>query len=300
MRFASEWPLLILALLLVGTWMFPMWQWTQSQELAGKPVGRLARLLIGPEQGVCYFFFIWAFLILMTRRSELVRQRRALNQELLPADEDFRLLPEDARLWQRRLSHSARPSGYPTLVGHILELALGKFAISKSPQEVAHTVRESCELAQNRLVASISMVHYLAWAIPAVGFIGTARGMGLALAAAPQLTTDGGLQTFLEETTKSLAFTFDCTLVALALSVVIMFFLHFEQRAEETIVLDTQSYCLERLQNRMVVPDPVHMPAYVANHNVPPPPLMESYHPPPSNYPDRATRDFGHGLGGLS
>lgn len=86
-----------------------------------------------------------------------------------------------------------------------------------------------------------------------MGFVGTARGMGLALAAAPSLGSNEALQQFvLIQTTRNLGFTFDCTLVALSLSVVLMFFIHLQQRSEEHLVLDAQQFCLERLLTKLV------------------------------------------------
>jgi len=148
-------------------------------------------------------------------------------------------------------------------------------------------------------------VQYLAWAIPALGFVGTARGMGMALAAAPSLGSNEALQQFLDQTTRNLGFTFDCTLVALSLSVVLMFFIHLQQRSEEHLVLDAQQYCLERLLTKLVNLDSMAGPMQERGVL---PPMVEAPLPPPlpsvpgntSLGRDRVTRDFGHGLGGLS
>ena len=50
---------------------------------------------------------------------------------------------------------------------------------------------------------------------------------------------------------------FDCTLVALALSLPIMFWIHSVQRDEESLVIDCQQYCLEHLINRIYEPEPL-------------------------------------------
>jgi len=63
--------------------------------------------------------------------------------------------------------------------------------------------------------------------------------------------SDESLQTFVTSAGSSLAVAFDTTLVALMLSLVLMFFLHALQREEESLVLDSQQYCLERLVNRL-------------------------------------------------
>ncbi len=306
-RFTHEGPLFVLAVAIVASLAVPAWQWSITHDATDSTIRRMSRLLLGPEQFLCYGCFVWAIFILWTRWWEMGRQRRPFQQELLPPEEDYRLLPEDARLWQRRIQRQTLSSGQPTLLGQLLDLALGRFASSRHPAEVATAVREAADLAQNRLVTSMSLVQYLAWAIPALGFIGTARGMGLALAAAPALGSNEALQQFLDQTTRNLGFTFDCTLVALSLSVVLMFFIHLQQRSEEHLVLDAQQFCLERLLTKLVNLDQMVMVSSMDRSLAAPLPEMQL--PPPAppipgntsmGREQRVTRDFGHGLGGLS
>lgn len=305
-RFTHEGPLFVLAAALVAALGVPAWQWASTHDATDPILRRMSRLLLGPEQFLCYFFFVWAIFILWTRWWEIGRQRRPFQLELLPPEDDYRLLPEDARLWQRRIQRQTQSGGHPTLLGQLLDLALGRFASSRHPAEVATAVREASDLAQNRLVTSISLVQYLAWAIPALGFVGTARGMGMALAAAPSLGSNEALQQFLDQTTRNLGFTFDCTLVALSLSVVLMFVIHLQQRSEENLVLDAQQYCLERLLTKLVTLD--FLAAPIAEKGVMPPMVDAPLPPPLPSVPgntamggrERVTRDFGHGLGGLS
>ena len=61
--------------------------------------------------------------------------------------------------------------------------------------------------------------------------------------------------------TQHLTVAFDCTLVALALSVVVMYLIHVIQREEEWLVTDCQQYCLEHLVGRLYDPEPEHAPA---------------------------------------
>src|SRR5262249_42056400 len=56
---------------------------------------------------------------------------------------------------------------------------------------------------------------------------------------------------FIKQATGHLNIAFDCTLVALGLSVVLMFLLHAVQREEEGLVIDCQQYCLEHLVTRL-------------------------------------------------
>src|SRR5262245_12458169 len=107
-RQTREWPLLVLALALVGAICIPLWQWSSggkaaSSQFAGWSPERLGRLLLGPEQIACYCFFTWAGFILLGRYLEVCRQRHAFGLGLLPTDEGVRILPEDARPLQRKL-----------------------------------------------------------------------------------------------------------------------------------------------------------------------------------------------------
>jgi biopolymer transport protein ExbB/TolQ len=259
-RNAREWPLLVLALALVGFICIPLWQWTSgqqrlSEQWSGWTAERVGRLLLGPEQIACYCCFTWAGFILLGRYLEVRRQRRAFDLGLLPTDEGVRVLPEDARPLQRKVEQlSAR--GGPTILANMIRLALGKYAISRNGRDVSETVRTQAEVDLGRLVTSMATVHYLAWAIPALGFLGTVRGLAMSLSMAGE--TDKTVGEFLKQATNHLNVAFDCTLVALALSLALMFLLHAVQRDEEALVIDCQQYCLEHLVNRLYEPDPAH------------------------------------------
>jgi len=242
-----EWPLLVLSLALVGAVCVPLWRWNESRPLEQQP--RAARLLLGPEQLACYTAFTWAGLILLGRALEVRRQRRAFDLNLLPNEEGSRILPEDALPLQRRAEQLSERGG-PYLLTHLIRLALSKFAVSRSPQDAGETIRAQAEVELGRQSATLSTANYLAWAIPAIGFVGTVRGIGMSLHDMAALS-DESLQTFVTSAGSSLAVAFDTTLVALMLSLVLMFFLHALQREEESLVLDSQQYCLERLVNRL-------------------------------------------------
>ncbi len=248
-----EWPLLILALALVGAICVPLWQWAPGNSFGGDQWARwtperLGRLLLGPEQIACYCCFTWAGFILLSRYLEVCRQRRAFRLGLLPTDEGVRILPEDARVLQRRVDQIAAQGG-PYILANMVRLALGKYAVSRSSQDVSDAVRMQAEVDLGRLVTSMATVHYLAWAIPALGFLGTVRGLAGGLSMAGHVGEE--TKTFIEQATRHLTVAFDCTLVALVLSLALMFLLHSVQRDEEAVVMDCQQYCLEHLVNRL-------------------------------------------------
>ncbi len=273
-RPTREWPLLILALALVCAVCIPLRQWVTSTSTADPHLAlhaavgpaskgawrpaeepsrwtgdRISRLLLGPEQIACYCCFAWAAFILVGRYNELRRQRRAFGLKLLSTDVGVCILPEDARLLQRKVEQTAARGG-PYILATMIRLALGKYAVSRSGRDVSETIRTQADVDLGRLVSSMATVHYLAWAIPAIGFLGTVRGLALSM------SVDKGIPSFIQTVTQHLNVAFDCTLVALALSLVLMFLVHMVQRDEEGLVLDCQQYCLEHLVTRLYELEP--------------------------------------------
>ena len=258
-RKTREWPLLVLALAIVCAVTVPLWQWTSANQPGGGESWarwtpeRLSRLLLGPEQIACYCCCTWAGFILLGRYLEVRRQRQAFGLGLLPTDEGVRILPEHARPLARKVEQVSARRG-PYILANMIRLALGKYAVTRSGQDVSETVRTQGEIDLGRLVTSMATVHYLAWAIPAIGFLGTVRGLSGGLSMAGKLDEEA----FLAQATGHLNVAFDCTLVALALSLVVMFLLHSVQRDEEAVVIDCQQYCLEHLVNRLYDVEPLH------------------------------------------
>jgi biopolymer transport protein ExbB/TolQ len=249
--------LLFVALILVGGISIPLWQYFNPNQNSGEfwqkwTPNRIANLLLGPEQIACYLCFVWAGLMLLNRRTEVIRQRAAFKLDLLPTEEGARILPEDARPLSRKIEQITSQRG-PYILSSMIRLALGKYAISKSAPDVGEVLRTQADVEQSRLITSMGTINYLTWAIPAIGFLGTVRGL------AGGLGTDTTLENkaFIAQVKAQLSIAFDCTFVALTLSVVLMYLLYMVQKAEELLIIDAQAYCQEHLLLRLYDPEPV-------------------------------------------
>jgi hypothetical protein len=245
-RPTREGPLLVLALALVLSLCIPLYQTfapSGDAESLRSTTGRLRHIFLGPEQVGCYCCFTWGAFILLSRYLEVRRQRKAFRLDLLPTEEGSRILPEDARPLQRKVDQQTR--GKPYILANMIRLALAKYGITRSGSEVSETVRTQADVDMSRLVSSMATVHFLAWALPALGFLGTVRGLGQAM----ENPADA---------VRFLYAAFDATLVAIALSLPLMFFLHSVQRDEEGVVIDCQQYCLEHLVARLYDVEPEH------------------------------------------
>jgi biopolymer transport protein ExbB/TolQ len=99
-----------------------------------------------------------------------------------------------------------------------------------------------------RLEAELSMIRYILWAIPSIGFIGTVRGIGEALQQAHK-AVEGDVSGVVA----GLGVAFNSTLVALGLSILVMFMLHQIQLRQERAVLDAEQFLDENVVRQMMV-----------------------------------------------
>ena len=98
--------------------------------------------------------------------------------------------------------------------------------------------------------SELSIIRYIAWAIPSVGFIGTVRGIGDALGQAHR-AVEGDIT----GVTSSLGVAFNSTFIALVISIILMFLMHQLQLVQERLVLDSQHYAEQRLVQHLQVRD---------------------------------------------
>ena len=199
------------------------------------------------EQEACFILMIWALAIMGYKGRRAMEEQALLGRRLLDIPEGTSLLPEDAREYSRSLE-ALPEKEQDYLLPRTLLSALQRFATTGSIQAVSDTIKESCDVESDRLDSEMSMVRYIAWAIPSIGFIGTVRGIGDALGQAYK-AVEGDIS----GVTVSLGVAFNSTFVALVLSIVIMFCLHQLQLSQERLVLDCQRYADKRLLRFLVV-----------------------------------------------
>lgn len=198
------------------------------------------------EQEACFILLIWALAIMGYKGRRTIHEQSLLERRLLDIPEGTSVLPEDAREYSRSLE-ALPEKEQDYLLPRTLLSALQRFATTGSIQAVSDTIKESCEIEADRLDSELSMVRYIAWAIPSIGFIGTVRGIGEALGQAYK-AVEGDIT----GVTVSLGVAFNSTFVALVLSIIIMFCLHQLQLSQERLVLDCQRYADKRLLRHLV------------------------------------------------
>ena len=199
------------------------------------------------EQESCFILLFWAMAIMAYKAVLAVRERALLQQDLLHITEGMSVLPEDTRELSRPLQ-ALPDKDRESLLPRALLTALHRFRSTRNIQDTSDAVHSVCEGESERLDSELSMVRYIAWAIPSVGFIGTVRGIGEALGQAHK-AVEGDIA----GVTASLGVAFNSTFIALILSIVLMFLLHQLQLQQERLVLNTQDYCDEHLLRHLQV-----------------------------------------------
>jgi biopolymer transport protein ExbB/TolQ len=199
------------------------------------------------EQETSIILTLWAMTLLGYRALAVSRERKLLQLGFIDLKDDFVVLPEDVRGLSRQVEMLA-PHSQDSLLPRALNIALARFGVTRSVHEAAAAVSEECQTEASSLDANNSMLRFVVWAIPAVGFVGTVRGIGNALQDA-QRALGGDIS----GVTLGLGITFNATLTALTLCILVMFLLHQLQQAQDRLVLDTKSFIDRRLIARLRV-----------------------------------------------
>ena len=193
------------------------------------------------EQESCFILMFWAIAIMAFKTREAMRERTLLNQDFVQVMDGMSILPEDTREFTRPIQ--ALPDEQrEALLPRSLLAALHRFASTHNVQDASEAAKSVCDAESDRLDSELSMVRYIAWAIPSIGFIGTVRGIGEALGQAYR-AVEGDIA----GVTTSLGVAFNSTFIALVISIVLMFLMHQLQLIQERLVLDTHNYCDQRL-----------------------------------------------------
>lgn len=188
------------------------------------------------EQETCFVLMLWALAILGYKGRAAYRQHRLLEQDLLKLPDDLPIGPEDTRELAARLRALPQQVG-GFLLPRALMTAVERFAATQDVQAVSTAARDICDSEGDRMESELSIIRYIAWAIPSVGFIGTVRGIGDALGQAHR-AVEGDIT----GVTASLGVAFNSTFIALVISIVLMFFIHQLQLMQERLVLDSERY----------------------------------------------------------
>jgi biopolymer transport protein ExbB/TolQ len=203
------------------------------------------------EQEICIILLLWAMAIIGMKTQQVLRERALLERTLIQVSDGMSILPEDSRNYARPVQALPEKEKAYLLPRAILG-GLHRFQTTRNIQDVSTTVKDTCETEADRMETELTIVRYIAWAIPSIGFLGTVRGIGTALGQAYQAVSGD-----IVGVTVSLGVAFNSTWVALLVSILLMFLLHQLQLLQDRLVLDCQHYCDENMVRHLQVPERV-------------------------------------------
>jgi len=199
------------------------------------------------EQELCVTLCMWALFLLGRQAWITNKDRKLLDKDYVKLGEAQVVLPEDARVYSRPLENLPREE-QDGFVPRLLMVAYNRFGATRSVQDAAEAVRDECDFEAASMDTKLSMVRFTAWAIPAVGFVGTVRGIGAALQEA-----QGAMGGDISGVTMGLGITFNATLTALVSCIIVMFWMHQLQQYQDRLVLDGRTYVDRQLLRKLRV-----------------------------------------------
>lgn len=195
----------------------------------------------GYIQGMTYLAFIWSWFEVKEKLKYIARERRAFKLNLIPTGEKLVFLPSDVNNLKFKLIEFERREKY--ILSDLLKKACTKYRASGSLSELIDIVSIQIEVSQEKAEGDQSVIRYLTWVIPSIGFVGTVIGISQAL----MVANSGDM----EKITTLLGVAFDTTLVALLLSIIIMWFVHQLQEETDRFHSDLKEFVIENLINKI-------------------------------------------------
>jgi biopolymer transport protein ExbB/TolQ len=202
---------------------------------------------------VITFLSAWAGVVLVEKLRRLSRQRDALELELLPTRIGARITPDNAGDFVEHLSSLGPRRG--GLLLQRIRRALQHFEARRDARELQSQLENQANTDADAVESSYAMVRVFIWAVPILGFIGTVVGIGAAVGGFSEAV--GGavdlevMKESIGSVTSGLSVAFDTTLIALVLSIPIMFASSAVQKIEEGFLAEIEDYCDEHLLRRL-------------------------------------------------
>ena len=199
----------------------------------------------GVIQYFTYIAFFWGLFEIQERLHKVSHETQSLGLSLLPEKEQWVLSPDDVNELKIKMIDYEKEHNF--VLVDLIKKACTKFRANKSISDVIDVVNTQVKINMTKAESRQSVIRYLAWAIPSIGFIGTILGIAKSLGFADRASDPD----VLSEITNYMSVAFDTTLIALLLSIIMMWFFHSLQEKEEELHTDMEEYVIENLVNRI-------------------------------------------------
>jgi len=195
------------------------------------------------EQEICIILALCCLVLMGEKSYRIYSQRYLFEVDLLQAQDQ----ENDQRPSLQTLESLQQEIKDAPLVKTMMA-SIRRFEATNNVQNAADVIDSNIESTGMKLESENSMIRYLIWSIPSIGFVGTVRGIGTALAEA-----DEALAGNIASMTENLGIAFNSTLVALMLSIGLTLVLHLLQGLQDRLVIDIEEYCDKYLVKRLAI-----------------------------------------------
>lgn len=193
------------------------------------------------EQQFCLSLMLFCFFLMGFKLWRLVDEEPLYTRDFLSGVDKSEALDLEHALSELEGSAYRDNPAMATWIN-----CIRRFKNTDNVQHAADAIESSVDSLAAQLESGNNMIKYIIWAIPSIGFVGTVRGIGAALAQA-----DKALEGDIAGMTASLGVAFNSTLVALFISLILMFFMHLLNNRQDTMVLRTQGSCEKHLLSHL-------------------------------------------------
>lgn len=213
------------------------------------------------EQEICFILMLWGCFLITNSYREILKTKYLYSVDMIADIEEDKDEDQDQDQDQtqdqiqnsldidriiEKLDKQIPEDCLSSPLVQTLRSSLWRYSATRNVQNLSDAIESNLDALAVRQDSENTMIRYLIWAIPSIGFIGTVRGIGQALSMADQ-----ALAGDISGMTDSLGVAFNSTLVALLISIFLMFLFHQLQRLQDIQILDTQEYCEKYLLSRI-------------------------------------------------
>jgi len=212
------------------------------------------------EQEICFILMLWGVFLIASSYRDILKTQYLFSVDFIKIIQDATANNQASQAETAAVSDThfdvdeiieqldnQVPDDYQTSpLIQTLRSSLWRYAATRNVQNLSDAIETNLEALAIRQDSENTMIRYLIWAIPSIGFIGTVRGIGEALSQADQALAGN-----IAGMTDSLGVAFNSTLIALLISIFLMFLFHQLQRLQDSQILNTQAYCEKYLINRI-------------------------------------------------
>lgn len=225
-------------------WIFP--SVSELQAIADSTGSSLPRsipiLLKDLEQEACLVLFLCSLIICVEKYFNISSHSYLFDVDLLDdVDLDTQRAGEYLDTFE-----NLEPGIKNTALVETMMSALRRFALTNSIESAASSIEPALEALSLKNDSELTVLKYISWAIPSIGFLGTVRGIGQAMTEA-EYAVAGDIGPM----TSSLGLAFNSTFVALMISIVLMLFLASIQNEQDKQLLQIKAYTEKYLIRRI-------------------------------------------------